>query len=589
MKSTGIFSYQARLHLDAGQDAAISAYASLYGRVERKLFAAMQTKATLNDLKRRFLLEYGITARQFNNIRVGLEGKIDSIKARRPELITELQSRIKKSQKTIQKIQERLETLRTPEAAFKKGKALKTLSPEERVLAATKTAFKLHQKKRRLHILQTKLTAMQADQKDGRVRLCFGSKKLFHAQFEMEAIRNKDDAAWKEDPAAWKAAWEKEHAAWKDNWQAERASQFFAVGSQDETAGNQSCQAVVQPDGTLTLDLRMPNACAADHGKRVQITGVQFAYGQDKIVAALASSQRIAAKTKKGTDTIKRIGSALSYRFVRDAKSWRVFVSCSVPAAPINTQADLGAIGVDINADHLAVGILDRFGNAAKHLRIDTHTYGKTSDQAKAIIGDAAVKIVAMAQASGKPIVIEKLDFAKKKAELEGTRRAMARMLSSFACNQVASSIKAAAFRAGVEVIEVNPAYTSVIGSVNHAQRRGVSVHMGAAVAIARRGLGLSENPPVRAGLVPVRNGGHVTFVLPVRNRTKHVWSYWAQIRKHQQAAHVAHYRSDAAKEAPAPLTPAMRSLCASRQSMVRSRGASQQLCSADDIGDVPC
>ena len=180
---------------------------------------------------------------------------------------------------------------------------------------------------------------------------------------------------------------------------------------------------------------------------------------------------------------------------------------------------------------------------AQKHLRIDTHTYGKSSDQAKAIIGDAAVKIVAMAATSGKPVVVENLNFAKKKAELEGARRAMARMLSSFACNQVIASIKAAAFRAGVQVIEVNPAYTSVIGAVNHAQKRGVSVHMGAAVAIARRGLGLSENPSVRAGLVPVRNGGHVTFELPVRNRSKHVWSYWAQIRKHQKAAHAAHYR----------------------------------------------
>ena len=525
MQSGATFSYQTRPQLDAGQEAALTAYAALYGRVERSLFAAMQTKASMNDLKRQFLLKYGITARQFNAIRVGLEGKIDSIKARRPELIGELQSRIKKAQKTIQKIQERLETLRKPEAAFKKGKTVKTLSPEDRALAISKAAFKLHQKKRRLHILQTKLAAMQTDQKDGRVRLCFGSKKLFHSQFDLEANGYADKSAWKAD------------------WQAERNSQVFILGSQDETAGNQSCPAVVAADGTLTLDLRMPNACEADHGKRVQIAGVRFAYGHDKIVAALASSQRIAAKTKKGADTIKRIGSALSYRFVRDAKGWRIFVSCSVPAAALSTRQDLGAIGVDINANHLAVSILDRFGNAAKHLRIDTHTYGKSSDQAKAIIGDAAVKIVAMAATSGKPVVVENLNFAKKKAELEGARRAMARMLSSFACNQVIASIKAAAFRAGVQVIEVNPAYTSVIGAVNHAQKRGVSVHMGAAVAIARRGLGLSENPSVRAGLVPVRNGGHVTFELPVRNRSKHVWSYWAQIRKHQKAAHAAHYR----------------------------------------------
>lgn len=123
-------------------------------------------------------------------------------------------------------------------------------------------------------------------------------------------------------------------------------------------------------------------------------------------------------------------------------------------------------------------------------------------------------------------------------------------MLSSFACRQITSHLKAACFRAGVEVIEVNPACTSVIGSVNHAQRHGISVHQGAALAVARRGLGFSERPPQRAAIVPVRHGGHITFTLPARNRAKHVWSYWADIRKKLKAVHVAHFRSG---EASAP------------------------------------
>jgi hypothetical protein len=74
-----IFTYQTRLALDAEQAAALDAYAALYGRVERSLFAAFQAGGKLNDLKRQFLPKFGITARQFNAIRVGLEGKIDSI------------------------------------------------------------------------------------------------------------------------------------------------------------------------------------------------------------------------------------------------------------------------------------------------------------------------------------------------------------------------------------------------------------------------------------------------------------------------------------------------------------------------------
>ena len=40
-------------------------------------------------------------------------------------------------------------------------------------------------------------------------------------------------------------------------------------------------------------------------------------------------------------------------------------------------------------------------------------------------------------------------------------------MLSSFAFRKTAASIKSACFRAGVEVVELKPAYTSVIGAVN--------------------------------------------------------------------------------------------------------------------------
>jgi len=539
-----IFTYQIRLVLDASQAAALDAYASLYCKVERSLFAAMQADASLNDLKREFLVKFGITGRQFNAVRVGLEGKIDSIKARRPELIADLQTRIKKAQKVVDVL-----TLRTTQAA------------------------KLHQKKRRLHILQTKFEAMQADHKDGTVRLCFGSKKLFNAQFDLQANGYAD------------------HTAWKADWVDARSNQFFVLGSQDETAGNQSCQAVLQHDGSLTLELRMPNACETGHGKRLMLPGTQFAYGHDKIIAALASSQRITSTPRAGKPTVKRIGSALSYRFVRDAKGWRVFVS--VEAQPIEriTKAKLGAIGLDINADHLAVCEVDRFGNVVRSLRIDLHTYGKTTDQAKALIGDAAVRITELAKASGKPIVVEKLDFAKKKAELEATHKPLARMLSSFACNKTISSIRAAAFRRGVEVIEVNPAYTSVIGAVNHAQVKGISVHMGAALAIARRGLGLSEKPPKRVGVTPARNGGHVTFCAPVRNRSKHVWSHWAKVRTALKAAHVAHCRSGMNKKMPAPLSPEMRALGAIRSSTVQSRSANrQQHCSAGvALQDVPC
>ena len=129
----------------------------------------------------------------------------------------------------------------------------------------------------------------------------------------------------------------------------------------------------------------------------------------------------------------------------------------------------------------------------------------------------------------------------------------------------------------------------SMIGAVNPAQVTGISVHMGAALAIARRGLGLSEKPPKREAIAPSRNGGHVTFCAPARMRQKHVWSHWGKIRTTLKAAHVAHGRSGEPKGKPAPLTPARQSLGANRPFTAKSREANrQQHCSAGVLGDVP-
>jgi hypothetical protein len=48
-------------------------------------------------------------------------------------------------------------------------------------------------------------------------------------------------------------------------------------------------------------------------------------------------------------------GQAISHRFVRDDKSWRVFASAERVDSRAKPDFLLGAVGVDINADHLAV------------------------------------------------------------------------------------------------------------------------------------------------------------------------------------------------------------------------------------------
>jgi IS605 OrfB family transposase len=129
-------------------------------------------------------------------------------------------------------------------------------------------------------------------------------------------------------------------------------------------------------------------------------------------------------------------------------------------------------------------------------------------------------------------LALEKLSFTEKKGELREMGNAQyARMLSSFAYSSIILMIKSRAFRLGVHVSEVNPAYTSVIGQVKFAQRYGFSTHESAALVIGRRSLGNSERLPRHQSIVPDGKGGHVTLPLPARNRSRHVWASWRKVR----------------------------------------------------------
>ena len=260
--------------------------------------------------------------------------------------------------------------------------------------------------------------------------------------------------------------------------------------------------------------------------------GVRFAYGHEQVLAALESNVEYAAiKRQYGEKTARAtaLGQAISYRFKRDAKGWRVFATTEMMDVAVVTDQRCGAIGVDINADHLAVAETDASGNCVQAWRVPLVTYGKSRHQAEAVIGDAVASVVEYAREAGKPIVIERLDFRHKKAALDGESRRYSRMLSSFSYGRIKAYFLSRGCRQGVEIHQVNPAYSSVIGRVKFMERYGLSVHQAAALVLARRLLGCSERIP-RRRVCPAGNGVQVAFTVPVRKRVKHVWTYWGAV-----------------------------------------------------------
>ena len=478
-------------------DAALSAYAELYGRVQRKLFAAVAAGRSAVLLKSEYIKEHGIPARLFNAVRVSLEGKVSAVRAAQRLRVDGLERRIAQAERQVAKAEEQ--------------------SRWQQV----------HQKRRRRANLKSKLAVLQADIAAGRVRLCFGSKRLWRKQHHLEQNGYHS------------------HEEWLQDWQDARSDEFFVLGSRDETSGCQLCVASIADDGTLTLRLRLPDCLANQHGKYLVIPHVRFAYGHEQVLAALASNADYAAYQREHGDKTARataLGQAISYRFKRDGKGWRVFVSTQMMDVPVVTDQRRGAIGVDLNAGHLAVADTDASGNYLNAWRVPLVTYGKNTNQAEAIIGDAVASVVQYAREVGKPIVIEKLDFRQKKAALEGESRRYGRMLSSFSYGKIKAYFVSRGYRQGVEVIQVNPAYSSVIGRVKFMERYGLTVHQAAALVLARRLLGCSERIP-RRWVAPVGNGRRVALTVPARKRVKHVWTYWGAISGQLRPALAAQHR----------------------------------------------
>lgn len=491
MKKDPIFTYQTHVQLDEGGEAALAKAAEHLSLVERFLFADYARGKDISLLKSEYLQKHGITARQFNAIRLQLEGKIESIVKLRDEQIARLPSEIEKVKKLIV--------------------SLKKKNKEPSVIDK-----KIWKQER----LEKKLSGLLEDKRLGKVRLCFGSQKLFRAQFHLEENGYLS------------------HEEWKEDWDKKRNDSFFTLGSKDEMAGNQTCVATLCEDGTLTLKLRLPDALKLEHGRYLIIEKVYFAYGHAAVVAALESCEQRQKLKSEGNTSHTLYGQAISYRFKQgDNNKWYVFASTSLAPVATCTHKERGTIGIDINADHIALVETGANGNPIYAKCFPLTTYGKSSEQAEALIGDVVAQVVSHAIDVQKPLVLEDLDFTEKKESLKKSSNASyARMLSSFVYNKIITSVQSRGYRTGVEVLSVNPAFTSVIGRIKYAVRYGLTIHEAAALCIARRGLGVSEKMPRRLDHIPTGKGDYVSLTLPARNRAKNKRPSWTELSKKLRA-----------------------------------------------------
>jgi len=455
----------------------------LFGMLERKLFVdSVVHNKPVKDIKRAYIQQYQITARQFNAINISLKGKVSSIKELQKLRLQDLTGRIKSTEKAVKKKEKsRLNIL----------KQLKKLFPEtpewqQKIAKLQQIKHFLHQKKRRLRNLEHKLSKLKQQTANNSARdeypsICFGGKKLFNAQHNLTA----DDF--------------KDHSEWLKAWQGARSSNLLLVGSKDEIMGNQSC--TYYPDNTLRI--RVADKYQEQHSKYIKLPNITFSYGQEQL------------------DLARKKNKAITYRFVQKSNKWYLHATIERDYPVPITNAWNGVIGVDLNDGFLQVAEIDRFGNPLKEFKLPALTKDRNTNQTEATLGDVVKEIVTYAKQKRKPLVIEKLNFTKKKQSLRETGTKYSRMLSGLTYAKFHTMITSKALREAVELRKINPFATSVTGQLKYMARYGLSSHGAAAVEIARRGLGFKLAQTVTSDVLK----------LPERKRTSK-FNYWSRVAR---------------------------------------------------------
>jgi IS605 OrfB family transposase len=173
-------------------------------------------------------------------------------------------------------------------------------------------------------------------------------------------------------------------------------------------------------------------------------------------------------------------------------------VSFELPTPEAKYTKENGVIAIDTNASpiHLAIAEVSKTGELLSYQTISLHHLLGLSKNAKDhqewILAN---QIVDLAIQKGKAIAIENLKKLKKGMRGDG-KAELRKRLHQWNAKKFLQKLKRVAMLKGVEVIEVKPAYTSIIGMLKYAPQLNIDKDIAGAYVIGRRALGFKEDTP---------------------------------------------------------------------------------------------
>ena len=423
----------------------ISDYIELFNKIQRLTFHRIKnyyikngkiTQEDKNIIYAQLKEEFNLTTRAIDAIMSNMLGRYEAIK----ELKKFEQKSLERKISTLEKELTRLKDERTLQRIN-----LNNNLKEFNFVKYKNLKIKIYWKENRLNTKKQKLKNLKNEIETGKYKVCFGTKKLLQKDYK-EFVKKRD-------------------------------SEIYFLGRAREKSCNNNFQ-VEYSSKTNQFYFRIR--------KEIDLDNDKFVYGQFNF------------NNKNHTNLLKNLlrtkESALTYRIkVKDNKVLlQIIYNFEHNKDLCITRNSYGVVGVDFNKGFVSVSETDKYGNLINTFNID-YQYSKGNETTNDF-QYIATRLKDYCLNTGKDLVIEKLDFTKKKDDLISKKgKKYNEMLSTLAYSKFDTIITSKCAKNRIFLNKVNPAWTSWIAKQKYCPKMKLNVHSGASYVIARRGMFLKD------------------------------------------------------------------------------------------------
>ena len=441
---------------------------NFYNRIFREVWQFLleigekEFKKEMSALNSALIFKYKISKRTADSIINDVITRFNSIKELKEYELLNLKNKIKIIGKEIKSLKI---IINKNKNTIKNQLDLKIKVNKEYILQNQKLKQKLFQKQQLLNRKKQQLNNLIKEIENNKFSICFGSKKLFNAQYHLKENNLPS------------------HKHWLEKFRKNRDKNIFYLGRADEKQGNQQFQMTPIENTNNEYQIKVRNIDMQDIENK-------YFYGKFKIRNKFFNNYLQEILTNK-------IKLPISYRVV--FKNNKISIQIMFEYKDINndfsyTSKFNGVVGLDYNDKFIQTAETDKNGNLINLKRIDLNYHG-TGNKADNEIKQEVFKIIKNCQKLGKSLIIEDLNFNKTKSSIskKAKDKKYHKMIHDFDYSRYKSSIENCGFKNNVDIIKINPAYTSIIGDEKYNNRMKLNRHQGAAFVIARIGQGIKK------------------------------------------------------------------------------------------------